>query len=477
MLFRLALRNVVKTLPKRLVFGSFFAATMALLFLGNTAFENSDRGLAATYVNSFTAQASLSAPSPEQFTIFGSDLPLIGEFLVLPVLPDVAGLVAAVSQTLPHAQTLPQVSALASLSIRDYLRNVPVFGVEFSEYFRFFPALRLVSGTLPRATDHAVLLTRFQADEVAKSLGRPLVPGDKLLLEFLVRNSTVTREVVFAGSFEYPVADDILQRIVLTDPDTARALDGYLYGGAPASTGSSPIDTNLDSEFDQVGASAVTAPEANLPKASVAGVPAAPSAGTTDSGAGAWNFLLVRDPGRTDQALVDDLRRMLAGRTTQVRDWRDTAGGNAQIAWFLRILFNLGLVFIAFVSCLILINSLSLSILERTREIGTMRALGAERSFVGGLIAWETLILVTGMGLVGILAGVLATQAINGLHITVNNVYISSLFGSEVLRIDPSWSGILMHGALGLLLGMVSVIFPVQKALDIQPVKAIARDQ
>jgi putative ABC transport system permease protein len=471
MLFRLALRNLAKTLPKRLVFGSFFAATMALLFLGNTLFENSDRGLAATYVDSFTGQASLSAPSPEMFTIFGSDLPLIGEFLVLPVLSDTEGLRQAVTRVRPAAQTLPQVSALGQLEILNYQANVPVFGVDFAGYFRFFPALKLVSGTLPAAGDRAVLLTKPQADRVEASIGRALVPGDQFTLSYAVENSVVTRQVRFAGVYLYPAADQILDKIVLTDPDTARALDGYLYGNGGEPKPLDPkIQVLLNGSLDDMfsGSDAGPAPTPTPP----------PTTATPPSDAGpAWNFLLVREPGRTDAQVLADLKTLPETKALQVRDWRDTAGGGALIAWFLRIDFNLGLAFIAVVSCLILINSLSLSILERTREIGTMRALGAERSFVAGLIAWETLLLVFGMGLAGVGLGAVAVGGLNALHLSLNNDYIASLFGSRVLHLELSWSGVLGHAALGLVLGLAAVGFPVRKALAIQPVKAIARDQ
>jgi len=482
MLFRLALRNVWKSLPKRFAFGAFFAATMALLFLGNTLFENSDRGLSSTYVQSFTGQASLSAPSPEQFTIFGSDLPLIGEYLVLPLLTDSEGLRATIASALPRARFLPQVSAAGVLAIDNYSQNVPVFGVDFRAYFAFFPALKLVAGTLPEATTPSLVLTKPQADKIAEKLGRSLDVGDKLTLSFAVGTSFVIREVTLAALYEYPADDALLSRIVLTDPDTARALNGYLYGTAEAPVLDESSRALIDSAIGDLFAGAEDTTVSNSSGLSSSALAKALSdepapvvgPGTVE---GAWNFILVEQDGASDAQLLDGLRKAFPQSNLQIRDWRETAGGTAQIAWFLRIIFDLGLLFIALVSCLILINSLSLSILERTREIGTMRALGAERGFVGGLIAWETLILVAGTGVVGVAVGCLATVGLNAAHLRLENVYIASLFGSTTLHLTLSWSGVIEHLILGLVLGMAAVLFPVRKALAIQPVKAIARDQ
>jgi ABC-type lipoprotein release transport system permease subunit len=478
MLFVLAVRNVSKTWSKRLAFGVFFAATMALLFLGNTVFENSDRGLSATYISSFTGQASLSAQSAESFTIFGSDLPLIGQYLVIPVLKDTDGLRQSLAKILPKAQVIPQVTAAAKLEIGDYSEGVPVFGVDFRHYFAAFPALKLVQGDLPDASKPSILLTRRQADRVAAKLKRPLVLGETLSLSFAINTSFVTRQVTLAAVYEYPAADELLDRIVLTDPDTARALDGYLYGQAEVNLDEKSktlLSTGLEDLFSGGDTSGAQGSGGLSPDELLKQVGEKPSAPVRGAVEGAWNFLVIQDALGT--GTLETLKTALAGQPVQIRDWRETAGGNAQIAWFLRVIFNLGLLFIAVVSCLILVNSLSLSILERTKEIGTMRALGAERGFVGGLIAWETVLVVVGMGAVGIVAGALAVVGLSAAHLKLNNVYFASLFGSGRLSLSLSWPSVLEHLFLTVGLGLVSVILPVRRAVSIEPVKAIAREQ
>lgn len=476
MLFSLAARNVAKTWTKRLTFGLFFAATMALLFVGNTLFENSDRGLSATYIGSFTGQASVSAQSPESFTIFGSDLPLIGQYLVIPVIPNADAVLQKIHQLQPNAKVVRQITAAAKLEIGDYSQAVPVFGVEFRPYFDAFPALKLTAGALPESTKPAIALTTRQADRIAQRLGRKVAVGDTVSLTFAVNTSFVTRQVAVAALYEYPAADELLDRIVLTDPDTARALDGYLYGQGEVHLDDQTktlLSTDPDDLFSGDDSSGSESSDGLSPEEllkTVTETKAAPAAPATVEGA--WNFFVV-------QGGPDAAARLKTGLDTgvQVRDWRETAGGTAQIAWFLRVIFNLGLLFIAVVSCLILVNSLSLAILERTKEIGTMRALGAERGFVGGLIAWETLLVVVGMGVAGIAAGNLAVAAITAVHPHLGNVYLASLFGATELRLTASWASVFGHLALTVGLGLVSVVIPVRRALAIEPVKAIAREQ
>jgi len=483
MLFRLALRNVAKTLPKRVVFGGFFSVTVALLFLGNTLFENSDRGLSSTYGQSFTGQVSISAPSEEQFTIFGSDLPLVGDFLVLPVIPDSTEVRTLLSDRLPSARFVTQVSAAGSLAYGDYQEAVPVFGVDFRAYFDFFPSLKLLSGTLPDVTEPAFLLTDVQAAALAARVGRAPEVGDRFTLTFAVNNSFVIREVRLAGIYSYLSSDQLLDRIVLTDPDTARALNGYLYGGSEAvqldAQSQRAMEGDLGDLFadasDTEGGLGASSESMQKKVLELSSQPQAPRAkGALE---GAWNFILVRAPGIDDQSLVTELKTLYQGRPIQIKDWRETAGGTALIAWFLRWIFNLGLVFIALVSCMILINSLALSILERTREIGTMRALGAGRDFIAELIAWETMLLVVGAGLLGIVLGSAACVGLSSLGLRLDNVYLASLFGGQVLDLQVSASSVAVHVLLSLLLGVVAIVLPIRRALAIDPVKAIARDQ
>jgi ABC-type antimicrobial peptide transport system permease subunit len=275
----------------------------------------------------------------------------------------------------------------------------------------------------------------------------------------------------------------LLDRIVLTDPDTARALNGYLYGNSEAAPLDAPTKKAMDSDMGDLFADAtdsVVDAGANTPSAqeSVQALadqaPAAPIKGSLE---GAWNFLLVTVPGHSDASVMRDLKRVYAGREVQLRDWRESAGGTALIAWFLRWIFNAGILFIALVSCMILINSLALSILERTREIGTMRALGAGKDFIGGLIAWETLLIVVGAGVVGIALGALSCGVLSALHLKIDNVYLSSLFGGHTLDLQVTWQGLGLHLVLSVVLGLVAIVLPIRRALAIDPVKAIARDQ
>jgi ABC-type lipoprotein release transport system permease subunit len=193
--------------------------------------------------------------------------------------------------------------------------------------------------------------------------------------------------------------------------------------------------------------------------------------------AGAWNFLLIKleDPAAFGR-VQDRLRR--AGYTEDngylIRDWRSTVGGNAQIVTYLQLMFNLGLFFVAFGAAVIATNALVLSVLERTKEIGTLRALGAGKERVALMVGGETVTVVVGAAALGLALGGVALVLLNNAELTLDNQYINILFGGEPITgsVTP---GLLFAHLLGaLVLSIVAVLYPLKKALGIAPVEAMA---
>jgi putative ABC transport system permease protein len=60
-------------------------------------------------------------------------------------------------------------------------------------------------------------------------------------------------------------------------------------------------------------------------------------------------------------------------------DWKAAAGPFASSIDVVRIVFNIAIIIVAVVAVIIMMNTLVISVIERTGEIGTMRALGAQK--------------------------------------------------------------------------------------------------
>jgi ABC-type antimicrobial peptide transport system permease subunit len=457
------------------------AAAVAVLLLGNSISDAINAGYREVYTESITADVTISAASERSFTVFGSEALLMGELLVPPVLVAYDDLVGAVSRLSGVESTAGLVTVAARVEVAGRAQIQPLFGVDFSEYAVLFPRLRLVRGSLPAPGTPAILIHECRFADLTRALGSEPALGSPILLSVFNNYSFTIREVPLAGVFSYPVSDPLLDRVGLIDVQTARSLNGYVYGSRKQESEPGAAEGSLDDLF--AVADPLAPASGSLDPEQIEQRLGSDESSNADAPAtqeGAWNFLLIRlAPGVGDSGAGRIARGLsssaLPGTTEiQVRDWRHSAGGNAMLVWIVQILLNAGLIFIAAGAAIVAVNALTLSVLERTREIGTMRAIGARRGLVGLMISAETLVLVAGAGVLGIGAGVILVALLNLLGIHLSNPVLQALFGGSRLFARLSAALFVNHLLLSLALGLLSVAYPLRKCLKIIPVRAMA---
>lgn len=130
------------------------------------------------------------------------------------------------------------------------------------------------------------------------------------------------------------------------------------------------------------------------------------------------------------------------------------------------------LVGIAAISLLVggigIMNTMYTSVLERTREIGTMKAVGAKNSDILMIFLFES-------GLLGLVGGAIGIAI--GIALSKSAEYIATVFlGTNLLRADTSLALVLGALAFSFLIGTLSGIFPAMKAAKLKPVDALRYD-
>lgn len=125
-----------------------------------------------------------------------------------------------------------------------------------------------------------------------------------------------------------------------------------------------------------------------------------------------------------------------------------------------------------------IINTMLMAILERTREIGMMVALGTARLKIFLLVLLETIFLTLAGAPVGIAGAWLATNYFNenGLDISGMGKEMMSSFGYNTI-IYPEFPEEKLWGVLLIVFAtaIISCLFPAIKALRLQPVEALKR--
>jgi len=122
---------------------------------------------------------------------------------------------------------------------------------------------------------------------------------------------------------------------------------------------------------------------------------------------------------------------------------------------FLRVLVGLA----AVVSALVVMLAMYTTITERTREIGILKAMGASRGYIVGVIEKEA-ILISTMGLI-----------VGFLIAIVTGFLIHRIYG---LVFEFGWKWAVTAALIGLLGGVVGALYPAVRAANLDAVSALA---
>ena len=181
------------------------------------------------------------------------------------------------------------------------------------------------------------------------------------------------------------------------------------------------------------------------------------------------------DASRTQAARVDLLSlRALSGGDFAVQDWQTRAPFYLQVrALYGGIFVFLGAVVFALVT-LSTSNTLLMSVLERVREFGTLRAIGTSRGQVAALVVLEALWLGLLGGLIGGGLGLGLTLLINGLRIRMPPPPGAADPLELALKSEPSDFAVAL-AFMVLVLGVASLL-PALRVVRLRIVEALSHD-
>ena len=184
--------------------------------------------------------------------------------------------------------------------------------------------------------------------------------------------------------------------------------------------------------------------------------------GTAPTNAMMW----VRAKGeRPTQALESAVRQATRGQDLMVNDSAQGRDAFSDALNQIMLLTCLVMGAALIISLTGLANITDVSVLERTREIGVLRATGADRSQIRRLIITETVLLAVIGGTLGIIAGT-ALGAAGSL----------AVLGNGGLEVAIPWLPLAGLLAVTLLVGIAASLKPAEHASRVTPVTALAAD-
>ncbi|NLB64585.1 MAG: ABC transporter permease [Fibrobacter sp.] len=175
----------------------------------------------------------------------------------------------------------------------------------------------------------------------------------------------------------------------------------------------------------------------------------------------------------TSEAMVEMSKiRMADGQTLAIRQWEDIADYYRQVKDFYITLMQVIKAIVLVVVIFSIINTMIMTVFERFREIGTLRALGNTKFNIMNLFLWEGGVL----GLMGGLAGALLGLGIAFILNKMGGIYIPPPPGMSKGYVAEFWLTLPMMietTILAVVVATISSIYPARKAVSISVADAL----
>jgi ABC-type lipoprotein release transport system permease subunit len=184
-------------------------------------------------------------------------------------------------------------------------------------------------------------------------------------------------------------------------------------------------------------------------------------------------FVLLKDTSATDSVVA-----ALKGSTgLKVLTWRDLNPLVLQWESLAQSYIALFYLIILAIAASVIINTLIMSVYERTREIGILSAIGMRGSRIMGLFLAESTLLAIGGVIFGVILGALAVYLFNIHGFYIGNMGLSGLLVSDTIRAKPILNDFINLSVVTFIVTILAGLYPAIMASRMQPVEALRAEK
>ena len=486
-IIKIAIRNLKEHRAKSLIVGILISIGIMIMVLSNSILDTAEEGSKKVFIENYTGHLMISKKLKKgTMTTFkvegdGSQMRGSSESPIVPQYKKVYEYLSSIPEVVAVNSETAGLSAMIKFNEdMNELAFSMHWGIDPDSYIKMFPDnIDILDGEFLKSGEQGVLLNQKVIDDIKNDLDRDVKVGDMITFQSFSGGMKL-HEVPLKGIFKYKNGNATVVRMNLMDIESYRILARMTVGttdeievddaALDLLDGDFDFDTMLLDDIDTSMASDSVDFDSVLGDLSKREAMTKPSTGT-------WNFILLKLENINQ---VDKVKAKIEkwakdnDVNIEVKTWEKAAGTTGDTIKALRIVFNIFIIIIAIVTIIIIMNTLVVSIIERTSEIGTMRAVGAQKSFVRRLFITETLAISVVFGIIGIVLALIILFILNRVGISFNgNLFLEMIFGGEVLypitKLSTIFSGLLI--SIGI--GFFSSLYPVTIALKIDPIKAI----
>ena len=501
-LLRIAVRNLWEHRTKTLIIGIIIAAGVMVLIIGTSFIDTAADGIEKSFIDNYTGHIMISGIADAPISLFG--VQSVGGLDPTPVLPEYKKIRRHVESMDEVKMITPQITGFGvlrpdwkDLALEESTVFSLIFGIDPDSYHSMFDNIEIIQGSYLAQGQNGIMISEKRIEDMKKSVasgyeeaGLEAPAPEKVNIPV----GTPIRIVSFGGQGLPRIRIVPLTGIYRPiNPDQGVGTNFVSYLDAQTQRSLQRIAETYQGQFDIPQEATALLDSFDEGKAYSAENLFADNPATMDEegifdpitdvaaadvtpGGTSWQYLLLKlkhpnRANRTIESLNEWFREQ--GIAAQAGGWEDAAGPFATTADTVRIAFIAVIVFIGIVAVGIIVNTLIVSIVERTKEIGTMRALGAQKHFIWRMLFIETMVITAIFGAIGILLAVLTVCILNIIGIQATNTFLRILFGGEVLRPGINVWSLILSVLLVTIMAILAHIYPVRQAMKIDPVRAI----
>jgi ABC-type lipoprotein release transport system permease subunit len=505
LIIKIAWRNIFRHKGKSLIIGVILFIGALIMTVGNGVISGMDKGLRENIINCFTGDAVIVSDKQQTDNVF---LDMMGK-AIEPIynvvdIKKVLNKQDFVKKYLPVGKNM----AMALNEDGGTMGGTFLLGVDFEQYREMFPGnIKPIEGRLPLHGEKGALMptgTRKEAydfmniwfipendtlhvanltPEAKNNIKTLSIKNNLVLMGFNDDNSTSDVRIGIKGVIKYKALNQIWGHFALVDIESYRQCLGYFSASekavtlAPEQKSLLAMDnSNLDDMFGENSFIVKNDKSLKLPQKIIR---SAMKQDALDVDAGAYNMVLVSF--KPQVPLDDGVRKLTIALKDAKMDahavpWKKAIGQLGSMAMLIKTALFVFVMFLFFVAIIIIVNTLSMAALERTSEIGMMRAVGARKSFISKMFFSETAMLSFVFGGLGTIAGIIAVKVLTLCHFTSDNDMVQLIYGGDTFQ--PFLSVFDISAAILQLaiVTLIAMLYPIKVARSITPLDAISRE-
>lgn len=505
LLFKIAWRNIWLHRGKSLIIGIILLTGTVVMTVGNATITGMDKGLQKTLVDGMLGDLMvLSESTDPTWALLGG----MGKSAEL--IPDFEKVRDVVTNDPGIRKFLPMNFGMFMAVIQaDTASGQPPFivplGVQYERYLEMFSNIAIVKGRGLKAGENGILLHHTTADRMFKTYGSVFAPiddpfaftnylpaeagsnlssviisTDLIIVGISDKKSTLDIRVPIVGIYSNNKIEFGGQGFDLIDIQSYRQGMNYTLGDEDVKLSASETAMLSMDENDLFASFSENVSSSGAPLGDVKSLMVKkPAVKNVDYDRGGTEILALRLKDRKQASAVQErLVKAFKEKNLKARviDWRKAAGTLANMASVIRIALFVFVAFVFFVAGIVIVNTLAMATMERSSELGMMRAVGAQRGFLGEMLLTETFLLAVFFGGLGMVLGAVVVQILAAMQIQSSPGLLVLVFGGNTFNPVMGLKDFIQGGVLLTLVTLLSVIYPARLAQSITPLDAVSRD-